>query len=107
MKEAIDIFLKIGMEDSHSLPAILLTIKFFKTKKMNNTSKVVIALAAGVAVGAILGILFAPAKGEETRKKMSEEGQKMAEELKSKFREAKEKFESAGEDFKKKMDKYA
>ena len=43
---------------------------------MNNTSKVVVALAAGVAVGAVLGILFAPAKGEETRKKMGDEGKK-------------------------------
>jgi gas vesicle protein len=74
---------------------------------MNNISKVVVALAAGVAVGAVLGILFAPAKGEETRKKMGEEGKKMADALKNKYREAKEKFERAGEDMKEKMDEYA
>ena len=33
-------------------------------------SRTVIALLAGVAVGAVLGILFAPDKGEETRKKV-------------------------------------
>ncbi len=74
---------------------------------MNNTSKVVVALAAGFAVGAVLGLLFAPAKGEETRKKMGEEGKKMAETLKNKYREAKEKFERAGEDIKERMDEYA
>jgi len=74
---------------------------------MKNSTKVVVALTAGVAIGAVLGILFAPAKGEETRKKMSEDGKKMAEVLKNKFREANEKFERAGEDFKKKIDEYA
>ena len=33
-------------------------------------SRTVIALLAGAAVGAVLGILFAPDKGEKTRKKM-------------------------------------
>jgi len=74
---------------------------------MKNSTKVVVALTAGVAIGAVLGILFAPAKGEETRKKMSEDGKKMAEVLKNKFREANEKFERVGEDFKKKIDEYA
>jgi gas vesicle protein len=81
--------------------------QIIKSRYMNNTSKVVVALAAGVAVGAVLGILFAPAKGEETRKKLSEDGKKIADGLKNKFREAKEKFERAGEDFKEKVDEYA
>ena len=33
-------------------------------------SRTVFALLAGAAVGAVLGILFAPDKGEKTRKKM-------------------------------------
>lgn len=34
------------------------------------TGKIVLSIAAGVAAGAILGVLFAPAKGVDTRKKI-------------------------------------
>lgn len=38
---------------------------------MNNNSKTIVALLAGLASGAALGILFAPGKGEETLDKLS------------------------------------
>ena len=53
---------------------------------MNNTTKSIIAFAAGTAVGAALGILFAPEKGEELRKKI-------ADTAKDQLRKAKENFE--------------
>jgi gas vesicle protein len=50
-----------------------------------SNSKTILGFLAGAAVGSILGILFAPDKGTETRKKISETGSDVSESLKSKF----------------------
>ncbi len=39
---------------------------------MNDNSKVVVALLAGLAAGAALGLLFAPEKGTDTRDRLSD-----------------------------------
>jgi gas vesicle protein len=56
---------------------------------MNSTGKILTALAAGVAVGALLGVLFAPDKGTETRKKINDQGKKLADDLKEKLNKGK------------------
>ncbi len=50
---------------------------------MSNTSKVFAALLGGIAIGAVLGILFAPDKGSETRKKINDSFDDLAEKVKS------------------------
>ena len=49
------------------------------------SGKVLLGLLAGVAIGATLGILFAPDKGSSTRKKISKKGDEYADELEKKF----------------------
>lgn len=65
---------------------------------MNNTGKIFTAFAAGAVAGAILGVLFAPDKGSETRKKINEKGKDVANDLKDKFNKGKEKFNDLKED---------
>jgi gas vesicle protein len=50
-----------------------------------SSGKVALGVLAGVAVGAIAGLLFAPEKGSDTRKKMMGMGEDYYEELKEKF----------------------
>jgi gas vesicle protein len=50
-----------------------------------SSGKLVLGLLAGVAVGALAGILFAPAKGSRTRKRILKKGEDYADVLKEKF----------------------
>ena len=52
-------------------------------------SKVLVSLASGVALGAVLGILFAPDKGTETRKKIKKNSKKLADDVKHKYEDLK------------------
>ena len=65
---------------------------------MNKTGKILTAFAVGAAAGAVLGILFAPDKGSETRRKINEQGKKIAGDVKNKFHEVKEKFSNLKEE---------
>lgn len=49
-----------------------------------------VAFVAGIFAGAIVGILFAPDKGKNTRKKISDSAKKTADTLKDKIVEGKD-----------------
>jgi gas vesicle protein len=51
------------------------------------SGKVLSSVLAGAAAGAILGILFAPDKGTETRRKIAEKGAGLADSVKGKVGE--------------------
>jgi len=50
-----------------------------------DSGKVLLGVLAGLAAGAVIGILFAPDKGSVTRQKVYDKGDEYAEELKDKF----------------------
>ena len=52
-----------------------------------NSGKVLLGVLAGVATGALLGILFAPAKGSRTRRKILRQGESYVGGLEEKFNE--------------------
>ncbi|MFZ4398904.1 MAG: YtxH domain-containing protein [Bacteroidales bacterium] len=67
-----------------------------------SAGKVVLGVLAGIATGAVLGILFAPEKGSVTRKKIAKKGEDYVDDLKEKFDDLRdgmaEKFEKVKED---------
>ncbi len=63
-----------------------------------SSSKLLAGILLGATVGAVLGILFAPDKGSETRKMISDSTGELGDNLKTKFSEMtdslKQKFDS-------------
>jgi gas vesicle protein len=59
---------------------------------MNTAGKMIAAMAVGLATGAVLGILFAPDKGSETRKKMRDKQKKWVDDFGDKMKRGKEKL---------------
>lgn len=47
--------------------------------------KVILGVVSGIAVGAVLGVLFAPDKGSKTRRKILDTGKEYTDNLKEKF----------------------
>ena len=52
---------------------------------MKNSTKILAASAIGVVAGTVLGLLFAPDKGNETRKKIAKQSGKMVKTIKKGF----------------------
>jgi gas vesicle protein len=78
----------------------------FKTNKiMASTKNVLLGLLTGVAVGAVLGVLFAPDKGTETRKKLAKSGSDFKDKLTEWGKNGMEKFEDIKDEAKSYADK--
>ena len=61
---------------------------------MKNTSKILIALGAGLAIGGVLGVLFAPDKGSVTRHKIADGSKKLADQFGRKIKLGKERLQN-------------
>ena len=73
----------------------------------NNTGKVLGAIFLGAAVGGALGILFAPDKGSETRKKISKKGNDLTDAVKEKFDAIVDKFKKEVDEVQQQANDYA
>jgi gas vesicle protein len=62
-------------------------------------SKVLWGFLAGAAIGGALGILLAPDKGSETRRKIVEKGNDLSDAVKDKFNDVKDRFNDVKEKF--------
>lgn len=69
-----------------------------------SNGKFLAGILMGVAAGAVLGILFAPEKGEDTRKKIKKRTSKMGDDLKAKFDEMADSFKKKFNDIKEDAD---
>src|SRR5690606_39658327 len=59
---------------------------------MNDNSKTVVALIAGLAAGAALGVLFAPERGADTREKLNDSLKDLGDAIKERSAEQKDQF---------------
>lgn len=68
-----------------------LVAKLF-AQRSNNNAQVAVALIAGLAAGAVISILFAPASGEESRRRIAGKAKKLGEGIKEGYHTLKHKL---------------
>ncbi|QNA45560.1 YtxH domain-containing protein [Lacibacter sediminis] len=74
---------------------------------MNTLAKIAIAAGAGLVAGGVLGVLFAPDKGENTRKKITDSGKKLTDTVKEKMGNLKVNIRGKTEAVKEGMEEFA
>jgi gas vesicle protein len=74
---------------------------------MNTLAKIAIATGAGLVAGGVLGVLFAPDKGENTRKKIADSGKKMTDTVKEKMSSLKVNIKGKADAVKEGMEEFA
>ena len=73
----------------------------------NNNGKLIGAILLGAAIGGALGILFAPDKGSETRRKIASKGNDLTDAVKEKFEAIVNKFKKEVEAVKEQANDFA
>jgi hypothetical protein len=71
---------------------------------MEKNNRILVALGIGVAVGSILGVLFAPNKGTETRRKIADTSEELTNKIKNRFTKGKENMQSIKESMRASVD---
>jgi gas vesicle protein len=64
----------------------------------SDSSNAIVALLTGLAVGAVLGVLFAPSSGEETRSLIADKATGLGEDLKDRYQTVKDKVAAGADD---------
>lgn len=60
--------------------------------RSNNNAQVAVAVIAGMAAGAVISILFAPAQGAETRRMISQKAKDLGDNIKDSYSSIKDKM---------------
>lgn len=60
---------------------------------MSNTSRTLLGLAAAFAAGAAIGILYAPDRGDRTRRRLARRGRLMYDDMQNAYEEGKDTLE--------------
>jgi gas vesicle protein len=72
-----------------------------------NAGKLIVSALAGVAAGAVVGVLFAPDKGKDTRKNISKKSEAYLRTYKGKFNKAVDKLAGKFDNLKEEVTNFA
>ncbi|MFV0483243.1 MAG: YtxH domain-containing protein [Bacteroidales bacterium] len=71
---------------------------------MSNSSSTLVGIVAGAALGFVAGVLLAPERGEETRKKIGDKAKHLKDEMDKKMDDVNKKIHNLKNDIESRMD---